>query len=219
MIIEYYTNNIEDKEIDIKNNINIISTMPVSDILCNIHNIKYIRKNTKETTKIGCLVDYPLSSCCLYRRQDLINDAIDYGAGSVSISIPFYYMINRKYDKIVEDINKNYELCKKRNVHLKYILEYRKFEHSLLAKICELLIRNGVDTIYASTGFFLDNIEDNILACAYLNQKTKIKTIVNGNIWLPLHVDAALKIKPYGISINNISGLETLFKKLKRNEK
>lgn len=216
MIIEYYTNNIEDKEIDIRNSIDVVSNMPISDILCNIHYIKYIKKNVRQHIRIGCLVDHPMATCSISRRQDLINDAIDNGADSISITIPFFYMINRKYTKIIEDIHKNVELCKNKKINIKYILEYRRFEHSLLVKICDILIKNNINTVYSSSGLFLDNIEDNIIACAYLTQKTKIKTIVNGNIWLPSHIDSILKINPYGISINTISGLELLFKKLNK---
>lgn len=215
MNIEYCINNIEDKDIDIKNTIDIISTMPISSILCNIHNIKQIKKITREEVPVGCFVDHPLASCAFLRRLDLINDAIDHGANNIAITIPFYYMINRKYDRLREDVAKNYEACKKYNIGLKYILEYRKFDHGLLTKICEILIEGSIDTIYPSTGFFLDNLDDNLIACGYLSQKTNIKTIINGNIWLPAHANSIIKMNPYGVSINNITGLEILFSKLK----
>lgn len=214
MIIEYSTNNIEDKDIEIKKSIDSILNARLSSIMCNIHNLKSIKKYIKEEIPVGCFVDHPLSSCAFGRRIDLIKDAIDSGANIIGITIPFYYMINRKYDKLKEDIIRNNEACKKYNVELRYILEYRKFEHALLVKICDILIQNSINVIYPSTGFFVDNLDDNIIACAYLNQKTKIKTIVTGNIWLASHVNSLLKYKPYAISINNISGLEMLFSRL-----
>lgn len=217
MQIEYSFNNIEDKEIDIKNNMDIITTYPISSIMSTIHSIKHIKKIVRETLPVGCYVDYPLASNAFARRSDLVRDAIDHGANIIGITIPFYYMINRKYDKVREDIAKNFTECSKHNIELRYILEYRRFEHSLLAKICDILVENSITTIYPSTGFFIDNIDDNIIACAYLTEKSKIKTIVNGNIWQTKQADSIIKMKPPHVSINNLYGLDIFFSRLNEN--
>lgn len=203
MQLEYYINTIDEKDIDIKNNIDNIKKYNISNILAPISQIKFIQKIVDNKT-IGCLIDYPTASSDISRRQDLINDAIKVGVDYISITIPFYYIVNRKYDKFRDDISKNLELCRNNNIELRYILEYRKFDHMLLHKICEILMKSEVDLIYPSTGFFVDNIEDNIIACAYLKEKTGIRTIVNGNIWQQSQTNTLLKFDPYGFSSNNI---------------
>ncbi|NDB61096.1 hypothetical protein EB001_22040, partial [bacterium] len=110
-----------------------------------------------------------------------------------------------------DDIKKNFDLCQSSKVELRYILEYRKFDHALLAKICEILILGGVDIIYPSTGYFIDNIEDNLIACSYLTEKTGIKTIVNGNVWTKKQMDNILKMNPHGFSTSIINNF-ALFK-------
>lgn len=218
MQVEYSINNIEDKEIDIKNSIDIVATYPVSSIMGTIHSIKHIRKILHDKMPVGCYVDYPLASSAFARRTDLVKDAIDHGANIIAITIPFYYMINRKYDKLREDIAKNFLECAKYNIELRYILEYRRFEHSLLAKICDILVENSITTIYPSTGFFIDNMDDNIIACAYLTEKSKIKTIVNGNLWQTKQADSIIKMNPPHVSINNLNGLDIFFSRLNENK-
>lgn len=209
MQTEYLINTIDEKDIDIKNNIENIKKYNVSSILAPVSQTKLIKK-IAENKKVGCLIDYPSSSADISRRQDLINDAIKIDVDYISIPIPFYYIINRKYDKFRDDIAKNLELCKSHEVDIRYILEYRKFDHMLLHKICEILMKCEVDLIYPSTGFFVDNIEDNIIACAYLKEKTGIRTIVNGNIWQKSQADSLLKFNPYGFSSNSIFSFSLL---------
>lgn len=210
MYIEYYINSIDQKEIDIKNTIDQVIKYPISGILATYNEAKFIKKNFPNIN-VGYFIDYPIASSDIDRRQDLINDAIQSNANYICITIPFNSIINRKYNKFRDDISKNLELAKKKNIDIRYILEYRKFDHQLLTKICEILLEKGVNTIYPSTGLFIDNIEDNIIACAYLHEKTKINTIINGNIWKSNQIDNILKIKPFGVSVCHIENLKLLF--------
>jgi deoxyribose-phosphate aldolase len=213
MYIEYYINSIDEKEIDIKNTVDQIIKYPVSGILATYNEAKFIKKNFPNL-RIGSFIDYPIASNDIDRRQDLILDAIKAEVNYIAISVPFYLIVNRKYNRFREDITKNLELSQKHNINIRYILEYRKFDHQLLIKICEILLEKGIDTIYPSTGLFLDNLEDNIIACAYLHEKTKINTIVNGNIWKQNQIENILKIKPFGISICHMENLKLLSSEL-----
>ena len=62
MYIEYYNNNIEYNDIDIKNELVILEKCPISAILGFPQHIRYIKKNHKNNdTKLGIFIDYPLS--------------------------------------------------------------------------------------------------------------------------------------------------------------
>lgn len=213
MYIEYYINSIDEKDIQIKSNIDEVIKYPISGILAPYSQAKFIKKNYP-VQSVGCLIDYPISSCDPSRRSDLINDAIKIDINYVCVTIPFYYIINRKYDKFREDIKKNLELCNSRNVDIRYVLEYRKFDHALLTKICEILLVNNIKTIYPSTGFFLDNLEDNIIAASYLKQKTGISVIINGNLWTARHSESLIKANSFGFSCNNAAAFKLLDKKI-----
>jgi deoxyribose-phosphate aldolase len=203
MYIEYYTNNIEDKDLEIKKNIEKLSQdTSIKNIISTLHYSKLIKKNFNNFN-IGSFIDYPISNCELSHRKDSIKNCIDYNINYIAVTIPVYHLTNRKYDKIREDIKQNLEICGP-NRELRYILEYRKFDHQILAKACEILLSCGVNTIYPSSGFFIDSLEDNILACTYLHQKTSIRTIINGNAWNKKHINQIIKSGMYGFSSNNI---------------
>jgi deoxyribose-phosphate aldolase len=210
MYTEYYINSIDEKEIEIKTNIDQALKYTISGVVAPYSQVKLIRKTYPELN-LGCFIDYPLATNDPNRRNDLISDAIKLDINTACITIPFYYIVNRKYDKFRDDIKKNFDLCQSSKVELRYILEYRKFDHALLAKICEILILGGVDIIYPSTGYFIDNIEDNLIACSYLTEKTGIKTIVNGNVWTKKQMDNILKMNPHGFSTSIINNF-ALFK-------
>lgn len=204
MYTEYYINNIDEKDVEIKTNIDNCIKYSVDGVLAPYSQTKFIRK-FYPTLNLGCFIDYPLASSDPNRRSDLISDAINIGIDFVAVTIPFYSIVNRKYDKFRDDIKKNLELCLNNKVLLRYILEYRKFDHGLLSKICEILILGGVDVVYPSSGFFIDNIEDNLIACSYLREKTGINSIVNGKLWTKKQMDLVFKTKPYGFSTNSVS--------------
>ena len=164
MFIEYYITNIDEKEIDIKNNINNVIKYPISAIIAPYSQIKFIKKHYNNI-KLGCFIDYPMSCGDIDRRQDLIQDAIKIGVNYIAITIPFYHIVNRKYDKFREDIKTISEcISSYPDVEIRYFLEYRIFSYDLLYKIAQILRGYGIKNILPSTGHFLDDINDNILA-------------------------------------------------------
>jgi deoxyribose-phosphate aldolase len=127
----------------------------------------------------------------------------------ISIVMPSNYLVNRKYDKIREDIKQNIDIAKAANpnINIRYILEYRRFDHSILAKICDILIHNNIYEIYPSTGLFIDDINDNIIASVFLTKKTGIKCILTGKVWTERQAKSIIDSGSYGISLNSIHGI------------
>lgn len=208
MYIEYYLNNIDDNDTETKKNIqDLVDLTTIKNVISLSHQSKIIKKFFPQLY-VGAFIDYPISNTENIRRSDLILDAKKNNIDCIAITVPYYYLINRKYDKFRDDIKKNLDLCEK--IELRYILEYRKFDHQLLAKVCEILLACGVKTIYPASGFFIDSLDDNILACSYLHKKTSINTIINGNAWNKNHVDKILKSNLYGLSCNSVTTLKVI---------
>lgn len=216
MQIEYYNNSIDDKEQDIRDNLDKAMAYNIDSILTHCHITKSLKKNYG--IRVGTYIDYPLSFNSTDSRISMISSAIDSGADFVAITVPYFLILHRKYNKFRDDIANNLNICNSNNVELRYILEYRKFDHILLQKVCDILKTLGVNLVYPSTGLFIDSIDDNITACAYLNQKTNINTIVNGNIWQTSHIKSIMKIKPSGISTNQIESLYIINKYASENQ-
>lgn len=208
MYIEYYINTIDEKDLEIKQNIEqLIQYTATKNIVSTAYQAKYIKKNF-EILSVGAFIDYPISNIESYYRQEQIKECLKYNLNFICITIQSYHLINRKYDKIRDDIKRNLDICQDKE--LRYILEYRKFDHQILAKACEVLLSCGVKIIYPSTGFFIDNLDDNILACQYLNKKTGINTIINGNAWSSKQISQISNSGLYGFSSNNTNSLKII---------
>jgi deoxyribose-phosphate aldolase len=175
------------------------------------YSINYIRSelfSVDSDIKFGCPIDFPYG----LSDQKTRNYTVEHLAKSNKISfidlmIPTKAITNRKYDKLREDIKTNLDICSKNNVQLRYVLEYRRYGHDVLAKVCQILKDLNIDTILPSSGMMLDDINDNIIACKFLQTKTNIKTICNGNIYRQQHVNNILHSNIYGFRINNLNAL------------
>jgi len=158
-------------------------------------------------SKINIYIDYPLGLSATDNRMAAISNIYN-KCDTVSIQAPSSFIVNRKYDRMRKEIS----LVKEKfpNINLRYIIDYRKYNHNILAKFASILMENEIDILYPSTGFFIDNIYDNILACKYLQEKSKIKPIVNANMWTKDHIDLIIKLKPVGINVQNIHSLSLI---------
>jgi deoxyribose-phosphate aldolase len=169
---------------------------------------KYCKTLIKDNKiKIANAIDYPLGLLDSKTRKEAIINAIDNGAEKICIVLQNNYLNLKKYDKIRQDIKLAYDICSERNISISYYLEYRIFTHQSLIKACNILMETPVDTVYVSTGYMLDNVEDNIIASVLLREKTGIKTIFSTNIWTKKHVELLIKNKIDYLRFSHISSL------------
>lgn len=208
MKIELSCHDFDIKEIELKNNIIEATKYQPDYISIFSYYIKFIKKLSHNHFKITCPIDYPLGISDLKTRQTEINTAIKNGTNKIDIVIPTLYIINRKYDKFREDIKNNLDICTQSGVDISYMLEYRIFNHLALTKMTNILKENGINTIYASTGYMLDDIADNTIASMYLAKKTNINSIINGDIWQKEQINNIIKYKPYGLRLKNLHSLK-----------
>jgi len=198
----------DDEFKEIIKNINFLNPDTVCVFL---NHIKLLKNNISENIKISTPIDYPLGNSDTKTRLCAIDSAIKNGANIINIVAQPYYLCNRKYEKFRDDIKQTQEVCIKNNVELRYILEYRIFTYELLYKVAQILLSNDIRTIYPSTGYLLDDINDNILACALINKKVpNINIISNGNIWNIGQINNINKSKLFGIKVNSVNALKLL---------
>jgi deoxyribose-phosphate aldolase len=135
------------------------------------------------------------------------------GANTIDIVMPQNLATNRKYDKIREDVKNCIDLSIENNVKIRYILEYRMFDHSCLKKLCEIFENHNMRCVLPSSGYFLDNLADNILASVFLHQNSKdLNIICTGNIWLDKHFDTIKKSGLFGLRTTSIHSLANFVK-------
>ena len=213
MNIEYGYYDTSSNELETKTNIvlaaksrvNVISVLPAY--------LKLAKLNIPNSIKLSCPIDYPLGTLDLRSRLSSVSSSIKNGTDIIELLLPSYALCNRKYDKFKEDIKECLGLCLENNVELRYVLEYRIYTYELLYKVCQILLDNGISTVYPSSGHSLDDINDNILASALINKKVPdIKIICNGNIWLESHIRTIEKANLHGIKLFSINGLNLIQK-------
>lgn len=195
-----------------------------SAIKLNVNSITvpyYLLKSCKSliknsSSRLSCLVDFPLGISDPKTRYFAVEQAVASGANSIDISMPQNLAANRKYDKIRDDIKSIKSICGN-EVLIKYLLEYRVFDHRCLKKICEIFDEHEITFAVTSTGFFIDNLADNLIASSFLHQNSKeIRVICTGNAWTENHFSILNKSGIYGFRTFKLEPLKT-FKKFVSN--
>lgn len=213
MHLEYAYYDIASKDIELtdnltkalKYNINAVSVLPpyaktVRSILPENHLIK-----------LSCPVDFPLGIMDAGSRLSVAENCIKNGVNILDVVCPVYMLCNRKYDKFREDIKNFQALTLSHKVEIRYILEYRQFTYELLYKVAQILIDFNITTIFPSTGYFLDEISDNILASALINKRvSNINIISTGNLWNSNQVKVVKNSNIYGLRVNSLNGLKLI---------
>jgi deoxyribose-phosphate aldolase len=216
MKLEYSIYDISLNENELKENINqaikysidILSVLPAY--------LKTTKSCVPDNIKISAAVDYPLGTSDLKTRVSSVEYCIKNGAKIIDVVAPPSPLANRKYDKFREDIKTISEcISSYPDVEIRYFLEYRIFSYDLLYKIAQILRGYGIKNILPSTGHFLDDINDNILASVMIKKKVQDLNIVcNGNIWNANQISSVKKADLDGLRLNSINGLELFTKNI-----
>jgi deoxyribose-phosphate aldolase len=206
--------------IDTDNEDKKVKELVSSALKYNINSITvpyYLLKTCKPILKncnvdLSCLIDFPLGISDCKTRCYAVEQAIAFGIDSIDITMPQNLAANRKYEKIREDIRNIRTICSN-NVKIKYILEYRSFDHRCLKKICSIFDDYKIEFAIPSSGFFIDNLADNLIASSFLHENSKeIRVIATGNAWTENHFSILYKSGVYGFRTFNIESLKN-FKK------
>lgn len=215
MLLEYAYHDIINGDNESKQILSDLIKFPIDAISVLPPYLKLAKTIVPDYIKISTPIDFPLGIMDSKTRYDTIDICIKNGAKIIDLVCPVYYLCNRKYDKFREDIKNNSELCRKYGVEIRYILEYRIYSYDLLYKMAQILVSYGISAAYPSTGYLLDDINDNILASVLINKKVAdINMICNGNIWNNSQLSLVQKTNLYGLRVNSINALELITKNI-----
>jgi deoxyribose-phosphate aldolase len=192
----------------IKYSIDILSVLPIY--------LKTAKSCISDNIKISAAVDYPLGTSDLKTRISSVEYCIKNGAKVIDIVAPPSPLANRKYDKFREDIKTISEVISSYpDVEMRYFLEYRIFSYDLLYKISQILRGHGIKNVFPSTGYFLDDINDNILASVMIKKKVQdLNIICNGNIWNNNQISSIKKANLDSLRLNSLNALELFTKNI-----
>lgn len=209
MYIDFAIINTEINEPEAKILLEQLKNYPINSITIPFYLIKSFKSILPEGVRLSCLIDYPLGISDIKTRRYAIEQAYKAGATTIDITMPQNLAANRKYDKIRDDIKHCLEFCNEHNVEVRYILEYRVFDHYCLKKICEIFDNNNIKFIYPSSGYFIDNLADNILASIFLHQNSKdLNVLCTGNMWCDKHFETMIKSGLFGFRTSSVHSLK-----------
>lgn len=220
MYIDFAINNTEINDVEAKLLVESINKYPINSITVPYYLLRSIKTILKTNIELSCFIDYPLGIADLKTRLCAVEQAFKCGANSVDIVMPQNLATNRKYDKIRDDIKTINDYCKENSLNLKYVLEYRIFDHHCLKKICEIFDDFNIQHVYPSSGYFIDNLADNILASIFLHSNSKnLNVICSGNIWTEKHFETIIKSGLFGFRTNSIHSLKNfiIFNSIQKN--
>lgn len=213
MEIDFLINSTDINDIESKNLLNkvlelgCISSITLPHYL--LKTAKLLVNNSNSKPDISCLIDYPLGISDLKTRQFAVSQAIKSGANCIDIGMPQNLAANRKYDKIREDIKNISDISIDKNIKYRYILEYRIFDHLCLKKMCEIFEDFNIHYIFPSSGYFIDNLADNIIASVFLHQNSKnLNVFCTGDAWLDKHFQMINKSGLFGLRLSNYYSLQ-----------
>jgi len=171
--------------------------------------IKLIKPYINNGCDFSCFIDYPLGISDSKTRCLAVDQAIKTGFNTIDVSMPQNLAANRKYDKIRDDIKAITDISVPNHINVRYILEYRKFDHFCLKKACEIFENLGIKYVFPSSGYFIDNLADNILASVFLYNNSKdLKIICTGNLWQNKHFETITKSGLFGFRTTSIHTLQ-----------
>lgn len=179
------------------------------------HSIKQIREayEVKGGLIISTPIDYPNGLSDTKLRNHAVISAARQGANAVDLVVLTYLLFQERWKGIEVDLSSNLKICQDNGILLRVMLEYRTTNPDGLLKVARMLCDLGIEYVYPSTGFRIDNFADNILAGQAIMEKTKLKVISNGNIWMHQHLTAAVNSKLYGYRLHSLSALRNLCNK------
>jgi deoxyribose-phosphate aldolase len=208
MIIDYCLSSCDINEAEARENIKLaLEYTFVKSITVPYFLVKSAKSLIGGKIILSTLIDYPLGFSDCKTRSFASDQAIKSGVDFIDIAMPQNLASNRKYDKIRDDIKSILDVCSADKI--RYILEYRYFDHNCLKKVCEIFDDFNIRYIFPSSGFFIDNLSDNILASIFLYKNSKeINIFSTGNIWNDSHFETINKSGLYGFRTYSIECLK-----------
>jgi len=219
MYIDFALIDTEINEAEARALVTEIQSCEVNSITLPYYLLKSVKSLINQTTQVSCLIDFPLGISDLKTRRCAVEQAIKAEVNLLDVAMPQNLAANRKYDKIRDDIKNIIEIADNKAT-IRYILEYRMFDHHCLKKICEIFETFNIHYVFPSTGFFLDNLADNILASIFLYQNSKdLNVVCTGNGWTDKHFETIGKSGLFGFRTSSIHSLKNFirFNSIKKN--
>lgn len=105
-------------------------------------------------TKIGPTCDFPFGTSSTESKVKQAEIALHYDCiGEIDMVANFGYIRSEDYDAVANDVKAVAEVCHKKGIELKVILETDALTDDQIKKACHAVVKGGADWVKSSTGF------------------------------------------------------------------
>lgn len=165
-----------------------------------IRTLRELKPFLKETNITAASpVDYPFGNSEKMPRFHQTVRALKAGTSTIDLVGNNYFLHNKSYGKFSEEIKEHLKICLDHDAELRIVLDNSKYEPSEIIAISKVLGESGIEYVIPSTGFYRDDIYDNIITSMSIESKTSVKSIVSGHMWLEKHHKMAIEGLFFGL--------------------
>jgi hypothetical protein len=90
------------------------------------------------------------------------------------------------------------------------VFDYTRYKENEIVQSIGILKDSGVDAIYPSSRYFVDDYVDNLLYCIEAQDKFGINGITNGDVIKPQQYDNITQSKVYGIQFKSLNSAKII---------
>jgi len=119
-------------------------------------------------TKVAAAIDLPYGNNPTPIRLHSILEASRRHIKVIDLVINHSLIANGQWKEFTNDIKACLTACRRNNLELRCMAEYRLFEPKKMLEIAAHLLHLGVQKIVSSTGSIMDDIVDNFILCREL---------------------------------------------------
>ena len=157
----------------------------------------------------ACPVDFPNGTGDKKLREHETLSCLKSQANTIDLVLNPFLIKERKYDKIVKEISTHKRMCNDYDATLRIIIHHNLYIMREAIAIARLVEDTGCRYIIPSSGYHNDDIYDNLMIANAIEQKTRVKVISNGYIWLKKQYVTAINSKIFGLRLYSLNLLSS----------
>ena len=164
---------------------------------------------TGTTIDVATVIDFPNGTSDQKIRQHELLVSLKSAADFIDIPINPYLVRDRKYSRIESEIKTFLRMCKDYGAEPRMMLQHNLHAVNESLAMSMLMQDLGVPYVLPASGFHNDDMYDNLVLCSSIEEKTDIKTIFNGHIWLESQYNNVIKSNIFGLRLYSLNLLST----------
>lgn len=158
---------------------------------------------------VATVIDFPNGTSDRKIRQHEMLVSLRAGADFIDVPINPYLVRDRKYSKIEAEIKTFMRMCNDYGAASRIIIQHNVHSMKESLALARFMQDLGVFYILPASGFHNDDIYDNLVLCSSIEEKTDIKTMCNGHIWLESQYSNVIKSNIFGLRLYSFNLLSS----------